>query len=618
MGIEVDRLDFLANKQQLHNVFTELKSLLTASGFGDRIEAAIQRLHRERMNLLVVGEFSRGKSTFINALLGSPVLPSKVNPTTATINVIVPGTESKMEMIYHDGRREEQPLPSDKINKFLEDKVTVANQQANEIRQVVLTLPGPMEEWNCTIVDTPGVNDLEDMREDVTFRYLRQADACIVLLDAHQPLSRSERAFIRDKVLANDIHRLMFVINRMDESAPMPDGEIAARLKTHVFNLLREELPDIVDPLVHAVSSKETLRAKFKSENSMWRDSFALFERELYRFLSGHATQGRLPDHADAAIGIAADGLRAVRDELSVQAGNGEEFGRQILRLEQEARQREEQLEAVSVYLDGQSIELARRLRKLVEDGFGALRERLAEQAALCDNEEDLQRLKSSISSGVRDQMQALAQELSDYKRELSRTLADRFRSLFSDEYSLPVVLGDRSLNSWQGDRSVDLGIQGVNTADASDTPGILLGYAAAGGMLGYIGAALLGPIGVAAAIVGSLIMGGKFEEERKRKAYEQAKEQAIQQLRAQIGSVIEHAREHAEHMAQTEIAPLEARFRDRIRSRLHAIRRLLQEQTDSVKLDRRSTEERADQLRALGNRLKDILENLYLIRRPS
>ena len=65
-------------------VLSDLEAL-TDSTFAPRIAAAAGRLQSERVKLLVVGEFSRGKSTFINALLGEPLLPSRVTPTTAGI-----------------------------------------------------------------------------------------------------------------------------------------------------------------------------------------------------------------------------------------------------------------------------------------------------------------------------------------------------------------------------------------------------------------------------------------------------------------------------------------------------------------------------------------------------
>src|SRR5690606_37268854 len=109
--------------------------------------------------------------------------------------------ERKVTVLYEDDSSTAVDLPEEGINKFLDSIVTVSNKEAHRVKLVTIAVPGPMEQWNCVIVDTPGVNDLDEMREEVTYNYLRNADACIVLLDSQQPLSESERRFLEEKVL---------------------------------------------------------------------------------------------------------------------------------------------------------------------------------------------------------------------------------------------------------------------------------------------------------------------------------------------------------------------------------------------------------------------------------
>ena len=109
--MEKTEYSFNVIRNKLNDILLDLKNNISEKIFIDRIDNALNRLERETMNLLIVGEFSRGKSTFINALLQSPVLPSKVNPTTATINLIKGGEKKEMLINYRDGNTLMVDLP---------------------------------------------------------------------------------------------------------------------------------------------------------------------------------------------------------------------------------------------------------------------------------------------------------------------------------------------------------------------------------------------------------------------------------------------------------------------------------------------------------------------------
>jgi predicted GTPase len=67
-----------------------------------------------------------------------------------------------------------------------------------------------------TLVDTPGVNDLNLQRAEITYGYVPRADAVVFLLDAGQILKESERRFLRDRLLGAGRDRIVFAINKAD------------------------------------------------------------------------------------------------------------------------------------------------------------------------------------------------------------------------------------------------------------------------------------------------------------------------------------------------------------------------------------------------------------------
>src|SRR5450755_369443 len=76
----------------------------------DELRAGRARLAQARFNLAVLGEFKRGKSTLINALLGRDVLPTGVVPLTSMVTVIRHGPRERLIVHYRDGRETEHPV----------------------------------------------------------------------------------------------------------------------------------------------------------------------------------------------------------------------------------------------------------------------------------------------------------------------------------------------------------------------------------------------------------------------------------------------------------------------------------------------------------------------------
>jgi predicted GTPase len=607
---------FHDQKTNIRHIFQRLNVLLSPVGFEDRIQASLERLDRETMNLLVVGEFSRGKSTFINALLGAPTLPSKVNPTTATINIIVPGKERKLTIEYHDNSRTEHALPDEQVNKFLDGIVTVSNANANQIKQIRISVPGPMEAWNCVIVDTPGVNDLDDLREEVTYNYLRNADACIILLDSQQPLSESERRFITEKVLLNDINRLLFVINRMDEVESEPEGPNAVRLRDYVKRLLAEKVPSIQEPIIHSVSAKEALRAKYKQESGAWRASFERFEGELHKFLSQAASKDRLQEHVDRAIGISYNGIQTISERIRLLSSSEEELEAQLSRLEAEEQRLHVRLKALSVTMDQESLELSRLIQVEVERRFSELRDTLIAQTERTMNESDIQLLKSELSKGIRQSLDHVLAIITEHKHTLSGKLQQQFADFFSPEDVMTLTVRS-SAPADRHDANVTLSRFDVTSHNRQieNESSVFWKAAAAGGALTYVAAALMGPIGIVAGIIGSFFLGGKIDEAQRQRQLEQALADMKRSIRTQIDAIIQESKQNALQMAKQEIAPIEAYYKDHVNSRIESISSTLQGQRDGILHQSEGLQAQLQGMERSTAELRMLVEQLHTIR---
>jgi small GTP-binding protein len=228
----------------------------------------IPKLEAERFHLVVLGEFNHGKSTFVNALLGRDVLPTGITPTTAAINHVVHAPSPTARVVLSTG--ESRLLDPSQ----LKDWVTVAGGHAGEVAFVELGYPSPLLENNVVLVDTPGVNDLNEARAEVTYGYVPRADAVVFLLDAGQALKDSEREFLRSRVLENARDRLIFVLGKMDLLNPDE--------RTAVLDYVKQGLAQITpEPVVFPISAKDWARSQ--DPQSGLSELLAYLERFLSR-----------------------------------------------------------------------------------------------------------------------------------------------------------------------------------------------------------------------------------------------------------------------------------------------------------------------------------------------
>ena len=131
--------------------------------------------------LVIVGEFNSGKSAFINALVGAPVMPEGVTPTTAVINLLLHGPE-RTETVRADGL-------------------------------IIRTFPADFLS-EITIVDTPGTNAVVREHEALTQRFVPRSDMVLFVTSADRPFSESEREFMA--TIREWGKKLVVIVNKID------------------------------------------------------------------------------------------------------------------------------------------------------------------------------------------------------------------------------------------------------------------------------------------------------------------------------------------------------------------------------------------------------------------
>jgi hypothetical protein len=214
------------------------------------IDSVAESMQRNTFHIAILGEFKRGKTTFVNSLIGDDLLFADVLPATAFIHVLEYGEQERIEIWYTDGRQEQLRLQKEQLVSLS------ANQgiSPESIRFVKVFLKHPLLRDGLVIIDTPGVNDMVLSRADITASILPHCDAALFLLDAVAPLSRSEADFLKAKVYYHKLDQILFLLSKSDRLEEDELQEALEGAQQRIEQVTGKAIP------VHPYSSRQVLR----------------------------------------------------------------------------------------------------------------------------------------------------------------------------------------------------------------------------------------------------------------------------------------------------------------------------------------------------------------------
>jgi len=200
----------LENLDDLH----QLTSFRNNGSTVNVIQGLKEKLLQGKFNLAVLGQFKRGKTTLINALLGSRLLPTAVVPLTSIITLIKYGTDLHIEVFFNNGDKKEIML--EELSDYVTERGNPENQK--EVQYVEVHYDSPYLRGGVQIIDTPGIGSTYQHNTAVTYGYLSKVDAAIFLVGVDPPISQVEYDFLSDiKKYVNKIFFLQNKIDQMDE-----------------------------------------------------------------------------------------------------------------------------------------------------------------------------------------------------------------------------------------------------------------------------------------------------------------------------------------------------------------------------------------------------------------
>ena len=262
------------------------------------------RLAEDRFNLAVVGQFKRGKSTLMNAIIGRDLLPTGVLPLTSAISALCYGPRERA-LLRRQGWAREQEIGLGELADYVTERGNPGNEKG--LIEARVELPSRFLRRGLYFVDTPGVGSGRHENTETTRAFLPQADAVIFVTSVEAPLSEAEELFLVD--IREHARKLFVVVNKIDVLAEDERDQVLAYIGSRLSSILATDgIP------IFPVSAREALQAKLRRDARSLGDSgLAELEASLATFLANEQGRTFLVSILDRLIALVAD-----QDDLSI------------------------------------------------------------------------------------------------------------------------------------------------------------------------------------------------------------------------------------------------------------------------------------------------------------
>ena len=296
-------------RSQLIELTTTLDAAARTLDDPDRtvgLEGLSRRLHTDQLRILFLGEFKRGKSTLINAMLGKKILPAWAIPTTAIICEVRWG-ETPRAFVFHT-EAPDQAIPVDVDN--LESFITIDEEdetRLNPYQRAVVEWPLELCRNGVECLDSPGLNDQEN-REAITISSIQAADVLCFVIDCTMALSMSERTFLQTQAILPGGKDIFFVGNKIN----IVEDEERERVRRSITRRLTDLFGE--SPRLFFVNARGALDARMSNDSAAFSASgLGALEAKLERYLSDEPGRRRIAQIARELETTATD-LRVLAD----------------------------------------------------------------------------------------------------------------------------------------------------------------------------------------------------------------------------------------------------------------------------------------------------------------
>lgn len=221
---------------------------LGSTRVSEEARALAARVSEGRFYVACIGQFKRGKSTLINALIGDSILPVGVTPVTAVPTVIRYGDHRRAQILSRN--RSWQEIAVGDLKEYVSEEHNPENSKG--VEGVEVFVPSPLLATGMCLVDTPGLGSAFGSNTAATRAFIPHIDAALVVLGADPPLAGDELVIV--KAVAQQVRDLIIVLNKADRTTDV-ERAIATEFTER---LLKKHLQRPVGPILQ-VSAAERL-----------------------------------------------------------------------------------------------------------------------------------------------------------------------------------------------------------------------------------------------------------------------------------------------------------------------------------------------------------------------
>ena len=226
-----------------------------------QIEACKNLLRQDRLiDVAILGQFKAGKSSFLNSLIGKPILPVGVIPVTTTITRLQYGKRERAIIRHFDGREIEADIAA--IGEFTSEAQNPANQKNIEVAD--LELPSLEKYAGLRLVDTPGLGSIFKSHIETSENWLPEVGTALLAISSDRPLAENDLQLIRE--LRRHTPKIVLLLTKADLLSPEQQKEVVHFFLTALQREFHEEFPIFLYSI-----RLDTERWKQRLENEVFR-----------------------------------------------------------------------------------------------------------------------------------------------------------------------------------------------------------------------------------------------------------------------------------------------------------------------------------------------------------